>query len=230
MICAAAENLMTKIDQQKQAEIWILEDEPGCQFVYEELLAQSYNVKFFDNIESFSEALTKIDNGKKKVFLTDLLLPDGNFLDYLNNHPEILNHGRYIIVSSLIDSNTLRAGFNKGAYEYILKPFKRSELEVKIERLVALMQKEEITQHVESVLNMNLTLKEQKLLRFFLKQYPNMVTRDELLNDIWKGVIVDPKTIDVHLHNLRKKIISQGVEIRSLGAHQWELIIRPKTN
>ncbi|MEW6055685.1 MAG: winged helix-turn-helix domain-containing protein [Bdellovibrionota bacterium] len=69
-----------------------------------------------------------------------------------------------------------------------------------------------------------LTLKEQQLLSLFLNSRDQSVSRTEILAQIWKNAKVDPKTVDVHLYNLRRKIQNGGIEIRSTSSGRWQLL------
>ncbi|MBL6991801.1 MAG: hypothetical protein ISR65_18610 [Bacteriovoracaceae bacterium] len=40
--------------QQKES-IWILEDDPGCVFVYQQILDIRYHTKYFDSLASFDD-------------------------------------------------------------------------------------------------------------------------------------------------------------------------------
>ena len=66
-----------------------------------------------------------------------------------------------------------------------------------------------------STLHLDLTKKEQKLFDF-LVLHPEGVTREQLMVICWKNVSVHPKTLDVHLFNLRQKLelVGGGVSFR----------------
>lgn len=56
-----------------------------------------------------------------------------------------------------------------------------------------------------SLFKLELTKKEQELFDF-LARHPKGVTRKELMTLCWKNIVVHPKTLDVHLFNLRQKL------------------------
>jgi DNA-binding response OmpR family regulator len=53
----------------------------------------------------------------------------------------------------------------------------------------------------------NLTNHEFELLKYLIRNKGQVISRDELLNEVWgKDVFVTPHTVDTHMANLRKKI------------------------
>lgn len=54
---------------------------------------------------------------------------------------------------------------------------------------------------------MDLTLKEFELLRMLLEQAGRVVTREDLMDEVWDTNWFGPtKTLDVHISSLRKKL------------------------
>ncbi|MBT3583601.1 MAG: hypothetical protein HN509_01735 [Halobacteriovoraceae bacterium] len=70
----------------------------------------------------------------------------------------------------------------------------------------------------------NLTAKQRKLLNLFLENLERTVNRGQILEKIWGGDSVNPKTVDVHLYNLRRKLHPYGYIIRSEGGGFWSLL------
>ena len=70
-----------------QPHIWILEDDKGCQFVYEQILKDGFVTTYFENIKRFKESydsiITKGGHDKPSMIIADLMLNDGNFLNFL---------------------------------------------------------------------------------------------------------------------------------------------------
>ena len=53
--------------------IWILEDDVGCQFVYEQILGIRYRIRVFSSLSEFERAFSD-----SNVNLPDLLISDLN--------------------------------------------------------------------------------------------------------------------------------------------------------
>lgn len=211
-------------------EIWILEDDKGCQFVYEQTLDHRYKTRYFTRISDFQETLATVDI-HPSLIIADLMLDDGNFMTYLNDSKDQrLMVIPFIIVSSLDDIDALRFCFMEGALDYLTKPFKKNELIVKIENIFsgAIKKASLQTSHKSMELDgkevENLTSKQKQLLSLFLNSPDRVVSRDDILDHVWGSTSVHPKTVDVHLYNLRRKLHDLGYIIRSEGGGKWSLI------
>ncbi|OIQ16142.1 MAG: hypothetical protein BM556_15905 [Bacteriovorax sp. MedPE-SWde] len=214
-------------------EIWILEDDKGCQFVYEQTLDHRYKTRYFTTIASFQSAIEETSN-PPSLIVADLMLDDGNFMTYLNTakHPSLMVIP-FIIVSSIDDIDALRFCFMEGALDYLTKPFKKNELIVKIENIFSGVGRKVAPapttgSHRSMVLDgrevENLTSKQKQLLSLFLNASDRVVSRDDILDHVWGDTSVHPKTVDVHLYNLRRKLHDHGYIIRSEGGGRWSLI------
>ncbi|MFT6604360.1 MAG: DNA-binding response OmpR family regulator, partial [Bacteriovoracaceae bacterium] len=73
-----------------------------------------------------------------------------------------------------------------------------------------------------------LTSKQTQLLSLFITSNERKINRTDILNKVWDSNNVHPKTIDVHLYNLRRKLDPFGYIIRSEGGGAWSLISNKK--
>lgn len=207
--------------------IWILEDDPSCIFVFDEILSPIYKTKKFEKISDLFAALQRPhENGEKpELLIADLTLTDGNFLERLGSK-EFDEHLTipFMVVSSSDDLNTLRACFDEGALDYLTKPFKKAELQAKVEHA---FNKSKALKPSNSPLSGRirdyLTKKEFDILETFLKHPDYIASRQQLEESLWKGVTVHPKALDVHMYNLRKKLTDLNIKINLLGKGQWQI-------
>lgn len=206
--------------------VWILEDDEGCRFVYDQILRIRYKVRFFGALSELEKAFcdkSTTDEPSPDLLIADLRLPDGCFLDLLNgSNPDFKGFLTipFLIVSSIDDIDALRFCFDEGAVDYLIKPFKKNELIVKTSR--ALTRAVQVSP-LEAPEFADLTQKEQQILALFFKAKDRTLSREEILSKIWQNIKVDSKTVDVHLFNLRKKLAQKGYDIRSIGAQKWTL-------
>jgi two-component system alkaline phosphatase synthesis response regulator PhoP len=128
-------------------------------------------------------------------------------------------------------------GLDVGADDYITKPFGVLELAARIRSLLRRSSKEDssdiivvnsvtINPQTREVKNdghlVELTFKEYELLLYLIEHGTRVVSRDELLNQIW-GYEYDgeSRTLDIHIRTLRQKLGRVGTDsirtIRSVG-------------
>jgi DNA-binding response OmpR family regulator len=230
---------MENVVSNDQPNIWILEDDKGCQFVYEQILKEQFQTTYFENIKKFKDqydqAMASNKVIKPSMIIADLMLNDGNFLSFLTTqfHGSLGEEVPFIVVSSDDDIESLRICFKEGANDYITKPFKKNELLVKIETILKNHQKfgkpVKPNVSIDGVVIEGLTTKQKKLLALFNSQDDRIVDRELILEKVWGGTAVHPKTLDVHLYNLRRKIDSYGFIIKSLGGGRWTLMTNRKS-
>lgn len=206
---------------KKDNSIWILEDFEGCRFVYHKVLDHRFETRYFSMLEDFRQAL-KMAQDLPDLIVADLSLQDGSFFDILT-HPEEqdLLSVPFIVVSSMCDSDALRFCYRKGAIDYLVKPFKKAELLVKVEQ--ALLKKTSFRGISDLLHSDSLTKKERQIIQVLYDAKGGSVSREKILSTIWKKENVAPKTVDVHIHNIRKKVSSSAVQIAADGLNGWVL-------
>jgi two-component system phosphate regulon response regulator PhoB len=59
--------------------------------------------------------------------------------------------------------------------------------------------------------NVSLSPTEYRLLEFFMSHPEKVYTRTQLLNNVWgRNVLIDERTVDVHIRRLRKALLNHG--------------------
>lgn len=172
-----------------------------------------------------------------QLVLLDLMLPEENGLSVLKKLRDSAKWARLpVIILTAKDSEYDRVvGLDRGADDYVTKPFGMMELVARIKAVLRRVDPatEEIYRAGTLELNavrhtvtaagqpVTLTRKEYDLLRLLL-QNPGMVfTRDQLLDRVWGYAFNgENRTVDVHIRTLRQKLGDAGecVEtVRGLG-------------
>jgi two-component system response regulator VanR len=125
-------------------------------------------------------------------------------------------------------------GLEIGADDYITKPFSFNLL---IKRVEAVLRRSTRSNNEEYLcfedlkLNLNtytvevegesieLTLKEFNILKTLIEKYPQVITRESLLDSIWGyDYYGDTRIVDAHIKNLRKKIKLQYIKtVKGIG-------------
>lgn len=211
--------------------IWVVEDDTSAIFVYEDILQQKYQVRFFTELSAFVSALRETKVAPDLV-ISDLKLGDESFVNFLTtDESSHLLTMPFIVVSSIDDLEVLRLCFDEGAVEYLTKPFRKNELIVKIERLLSGVVPlnphqipeegkiviDAIARSVKRGANAEITLTTRQLQIFSLleqaRQKGCAIPRQEVEKEIWGNVHVTDKTLDVHIFHLRKRLKELGIQI-----------------
>ena len=216
--------------------IYLLEDDNNIRnFVTYALNNSGLECEGFDRPSAFWAAMEK---KKPQLVLLDIMLPeeDGlSVLDKLRHNKETRNMPIMMLTARSTEYDKV-VGLDAGADDYVTKPFGTMEL---IARVKALLRRTEPVadekvyelgelsvcpvKHTVTVSgsDVTLTLKEFELLTYPLKNKGNVLTRDQILQEIW-GYEFDGenRTVDVHIRTLRSKLGSCGelVEtVRGIG-------------
>ncbi|MDE6550777.1 MAG: response regulator transcription factor [Clostridia bacterium] len=203
-------------------KIFVVEDDRSISGLYEIAFdSEEFEVECFERAEDMFRAFEKQE--KCDIIILDLMLPGMNGLDAL----KLLKAGEstksipIIIVSAKGDEKDKVEGLNLGADDYIAKPFGMLEL---IARVKANIRKStlaggEIISVGEITVNnaehrvlvagneVQLTLKEYKLLKLLMERCDNVVTREKILTAVWDyEYFGETRTLDMHIKSLRSKL------------------------
>jgi two-component system phosphate regulon response regulator PhoB len=176
------------------------------------------------------------------LVLLDLMLPGLQGLQFLDILRQKDQRTPVIIMSARTAEEDIIRALERGADDYLPKPFSVKLLETKVK--VALrrtlgeetnkgnsLQSSGINLDLEAhrvlieEVEVQLTQKEFDLLALFLRKPGKVFTRNQLLNIIWGYENdVNSRTVDVHMAMLRKKLGDKGRFIRTLPkiGYLWE--------
>jgi len=208
--------------------IYIVEDDESLIDLYEcAMQSSNYTARIFESAKTFLPALEK---ALPNLILLDRMLPDMGGLDILKYLKQETKYQTIpvIIVSAKGDEVDKVKGLNLGADDYIAKPFGVLELMARIKanlRKVQMNPQEQLIKYnnisidtnkriaLIDDIELNLTLKEFELLKMFMKNVGNVITRNDFLNKIWgyeyEG---ETRTLDIHINTLRTKIKNISIE------------------
>ncbi len=200
--------------------IYIVEDDLNIQ----ELVVYSLKQTGFDAI-GFSCAgdfLAAINPNNCDLVLLDIMLPDDNGLDVLKKIKANPAYQKIPIIMLTAKSSEYDKvlGLDLGADDYVAKPFGIMELIARIKAVLRRNNKHSNTlqykdivldDHSHNVYVRNnkviLTLKEYELLKKLMENQGMVMTREQLLEDIWGyDYYGETRTVDVHIRTLRSKL------------------------
>ena len=216
---------------EKKKLIYAVEDDEGIGELYQGALEDDYDVEIFPDGASF---LAEFSARKPDLVILDIMLPDMDGYSILVKIREKDERLPVVIVSAKGDELSLVKGLNKGADDYIVKPFSILELRARIKtalrRVTSTVKKVsgfEIDGNTYTVKfdgnELGLTLKEFNLFRTLVSKAGVTLTRESLLSDVWgMDYEGETRTLDMHVASLRDKIHKAGggdciVTVRGVG-------------
>ena len=101
--------------------VWILDDDKSIRWVFEKALEKAnLPFKIFSNT---NEAINQFNHDKPSVIVSDIRMPGESGLSFLAKVKDKFPEIPIIIMTAYSDLDTAVASFQKGAFEYIAKPF-----------------------------------------------------------------------------------------------------------
>lgn len=179
------------------------------------------------------ELMQAIADRLPDIILLDIMLPDEDGLDILNN---IRNTAEYcnipiIMVTAKTSEIDAVKGLDMGADDYITKPFGVMELVSRVKAVLRRISRGtkrvlrckniELDENRHTVLadgaEVELTYKEYEILKHLIKNKDIVLTRDRLMEIVW-GYDFEQgnRTVDVHIQSLRKKLGAAGENIKTI--------------
>lgn len=213
-------------------KILIIEDDPAVV----EGLTEHLKLEHFQVVSSNSgeKGYISVKKENPDLIILDLILPDMDGIDVCK---KLRNEGIHIPIIMLTgrkDEIDRIIGLETGADDYVTKPFNIRELILRIKAILQRIdayhsdnaknykfanievdfKKMEIRKNSKSI---TLPVMELKILKYFIERKGEVVTRDNLLNDVW-GYDSFPttRTVDNYILSLRKKIEEDPTEPKHL--------------
>jgi DNA-binding response OmpR family regulator len=162
-------------------------------------------------------------SGKPDLIVLDLMLPRTSGLEFCRRLRATADHTPILIVTARSEEADRVLGLDVGADDYVTKPFSVREL---MARVRALLRRTQEASRLPTRLTFDdveldfrsytarrqghaieMTRKEFATLRLLAARAGSVVTRDELLNEVW-GYESSPvsRTVDNHIASLRAKL------------------------
>jgi len=215
----------------KNATILIVDDEAAIRrFLKPFLEAEGYGVL---EARSGREALAMASSHDPEVILLDLGLPDLDGEEIIESLPPWAK-ARVIVVSARGNEQDKVSALDKGASDYLTKPFSLGELAARIRVVLRREADREAPQPVRHVFGdliidlesrmvslegeeIHLTPTEFKMLAFLAQHAGKVVTHGQLLREVWgKHSQGQEHYVRIHVHKLRQKIEKDPARPRHL--------------
>lgn len=209
-----------------QAHILIVDDEaPIRDMIHFALRRANYRVSEAADAQN---ARLMIAETPPDLILLDWMLPDvpGIELAHELRRDELTAAIAIIMVSARVTEADRVLGLNRGADDYIVKPFASAELIARIRAVLRRSQPAVVDEILaRGGLRLNTTSQrvtadndsvhlgptEYRLLRFLMAHPERVYSRAQMLDQVWgQGVFVAERTVDVHIRRLRKALAPHG--------------------
>ncbi|MCI9080303.1 MAG: response regulator transcription factor [Lachnospiraceae bacterium] len=191
-------------------------------------LSRLLSIEGFTIIHAVSkkDALEMIGIIKPDLALVDISLPDGNGFAICTEIKQAYDIP-VIFLTASGDEASVVTGLNIGADDYITKPFRPREL---VARINTALRKSGHSPSVFEICGLNIDMAsgivkkdgkeiflsalEYRLLLVFINNPGNIITRDNLLDELWDaaGEFVNNNTLTVYIKRLREKIEDDPAE------------------
>lgn len=196
------------------ARILILEDERAIN----DLVALNLGMIGHTTVQAFTgrEALKAAEESVFDLIIIDVMLPDTNGFAVC----EKLRGIPAIFLTALGETADKVKGFERGADDYIVKPFEMTELLLRVEAVLRRTHKSEQHYRIDDLdvdfeaksvtkggVPVDLTVQEFALLEVLIKNRNIAMSRQKLMREAWDvSFLGESRTIDVHVQRIRKKL------------------------
>ena len=192
------------------------------------LQSDGYSVSLVNDGKS---ALEKAKITKPDLIVLDLGLPDMDGLEVCRNLRSQKYQFPILILTARTSELDIVVGLDAGADDYLIKPFKSSELLARLRALARRTQGHEVTEIIGNQITLDtdsqtcmvnqvlttLTATEFKILALLINNSDRVVSRQQILRDVWNTEWVGAtKNLDVHISTLRRKLGDQGDNISTI--------------
>ncbi len=210
--------------------VLLVDDEPAIT----ESLAYALERQGFaaKTARTLAEADAALEEGGVDLVILDLMLPDGNGMDWLRLLRQ-RDERPVIILSSHDDAVDHIVGLELGADDYVNKPFSPREVVARVRAVLrrsgaeagphASVEEERLRvdegrrQAWAAGTPINLSRIEFDLLATLVRSPGRVFERDTLLDRVWgPDVNVTERTVDVHVKTLRKKLTGAGLPAETI--------------
>ena len=215
----------------------LVEDDTSLgETLQERLLKEGYAVQW---VQTKAAASIEIRNSRFDLIILDVGLPDGNGFELAKQVRRENVATPFLFVTAMNTAEHRLEGYELGAEEFIPKPFHLKELLMRVGHVLsthAPIEAEIILGDVRIDLSAQVIIhasgereflqaRDFQLLRFLIMSSPRVLTRDEILNEVWgEDKFPSTRTVDNAIVRLRQALADTGGtvirSVRGVG-YQW---------
>jgi len=219
------------------ARVLVVEDEPD--------IALGLQLDLRDEgheVEIAADGLEASRRGRESgwdIILLDVMLPHKDGFEVCRELRRAKVRTPILMLTAKVQDAEKVMGLDMGADDYVTKPFSPRELRARIRALLRRSQSGHQAETVHRLgdviidfgraevrrggLAMDLTAIEIKMLEIFLRYPGRVITRAQIIDEVWGGVAVTDRVVDTHIVKLRRHIEPEPaqpqhiVSVRGIG-------------
>ena len=223
-------------------KILIIEDEPSLRELIQRSLEKERYV--VEAAADFQSGLRKIEDYDYDCVLLDIMLPDGNGLNLLEQLKKMHKRENVIIISAKDSLDDKVLGLELGADDYLPKPFHLAELNARIKSVIRRQRRDgEMDIRLANIRivpdtfqvfvddkEVELNRKEYDILLYFANRPGRLVNKNTLAESVWGDHIDQVDNFDfiyAQIKNLRKKLKDAGAlaELKAVYGFGYKMTV-----
>ena len=223
-------------------KILIIEDEPSLRELNQRSLEKERYV--VEAAADFQSGLRKIEDYDYDCVLLDIMLPDGNGLNLLEQLKKMRKRENVIIISAKDSLDDKVLGLELGADDYLPKPFHLAELNARIKSVIRRQRRDgEMDIRLANIRivpdtfqvfvddkEIELNRKEYDILLYFANRPGRLVNKNTLAESVWGDHIDQVDNFDfiyAQIKNLRKKLKDAGAlaELKAVYGFGYKMTV-----
>lgn len=228
--------------KKPKARILVVEDDPAIlNGLLDVLVFNGYGT---DGVVDGGEGLKAALDKAYDLILLDVMLPTMDGFTICREIRTKKPNQAIVMITAKGAEDDVITGFKAGADDYIPKPFSLRELMVRIEAVLRRSGKPVGDEHIEASgiqfdgqnlhavrgeHSQELTRREMDIIVYLHRNQQRIVSKKELLTEVWHyaDADIETRTVDIHMLKLRKKIAALNPEITLIRTirgegYRWE--------
>ncbi|HIZ85798.1 MAG TPA: response regulator transcription factor [Candidatus Coprenecus stercoravium] len=222
-------------------KLLIIEDDPSLRELMQRALEEEKYV--VETARNFAEADARIAGHTYDCVLLDIMLPDGSGLRLLDHIKSMKRRENVIIISARDSLDDKVYGLEKGADDYLPKPFHMAELKARIHSVLRRgrtggnlsIEHGNVTIYPENGIvevdgrEVQMLKKEFDILLYFMQRPNHLVDKSVLAEAVWgdhADMADDFNFVYAQVKNLRRKLSAAGadIEIKAVYGFGYKLV------
>ncbi len=212
--------------REMAGKILVVDDEPAIR----EMIGFALSRAGFSYVEAADagQAQASILHETPDLILLDWMLPGQSGIEFVKllRRDPVTRPVPVIMLTARGEEEDKVRGLKDGADDYVTKPFAPKELVARIEAVLRRMKPEATNETVQvsgllldpvshrvttGERDLDLAPTEFRLLHVLMTHPERVYSRDQLLDLVWgRNIHVGPRTVDMHISNLRKALEASG--------------------